>query len=328
MDNSFDFEDLFDSKKLAEVIAKDKNELAVKIKEKVRSRIGNLEPASCISFQLYDGSTLIRNVNLEASKEYARVLIAFMNENTYNSYRIESQITPVALKAAEEAILEFYSGEKVQNAISKEITRQLEESQIIQTALKADLQGNNEWLKHEFNTIIAGQAGHSLAGQSIDALASSMTHFFSTAVGKAILLSIGKMMGTQMGHMLLRYIAMAVSKAMATTAFRAAVVTAIKKIGIGILIKTIIGKAIIALLAMVGISGIPVLWLILPIIAGVLYFEYTNFPTKLSEKLPDSISDGIISNFDTLNLDVSNNIVAGVAKELIDELTQLRKDEK
>lgn len=328
MDNSFDFENLFDSKKVAGIIAKDKNELASKIRLKVRQKIGNLDPSTCISFELYNGSSFARYVNLEASEEYARVLIAFMKERDYNGYRIESQITPAALKAAEEAIIEFYSDEKIQSAVSKEITRQLEESKIIQAAVKADIHNDKEWLKHEFNTILAGNAAHSIAGQSIDALATSMAHFFSSSIGKSILISIGKIMGTQMGHMLLRYIATAVSKAIASTAFRSAVIATIKKVGIGILIKTIVGKAILALLAMIGISGIPMLWIILPLIATVLYIEYKNFPSKLSNKLPDTIASGIINNFDTLNLDVSNNIIKGVAKEFIDEITKLKKDDK
>ncbi len=324
MDNSFNFENLFDSKKVADIIARDKNELASRIRQKVRQRVGNLDPSTCISFELYDGSRFKRYVNLEASEEYARVLIAFMREKDYNGYRIESRITPTALDAAEEAIIEFYSDEKIQSAISKEITRQLQESKIIQTALKTDINTNQEWLKHEFNTILAGNAATSIAGQSIDTLATSMSHFFSSAIGKSIIVSIGKIMGTQMGHMLLRYIATAVSKALASTAFRSAIIATIKKIGIGILIKTVVGKAIIALLAMIGISSVPIVWIILPLIAGVLYFEYKNFPSKLSDKLPDSIADGIMSNFNTLNLDVSNNIIKGVAKEFIDGITKLQ----
>jgi hypothetical protein len=67
MDNNFDFENLFDPKKVAEIIAKDKNELASKIRQKVRQKIGNLDPSTCISFELYNGSSFARYVNLEAS---------------------------------------------------------------------------------------------------------------------------------------------------------------------------------------------------------------------------------------------------------------------
>lgn len=278
MKKNIEFDDFLNPQQLADIIEKDKDELAARIKTKVRERILNTDPATCISFELYSGKNYQRRVDLEASLEYAKVLIAFMREKEYEGSRVESKITPIALQAAEDAIIEFYSSEKIQNAVANELTRQIQENKIIQTALKADLSKDKEWLTHEFNTILAGNAGHSIAGQSIDTVAASLSHFFSSAVGKSLLVSMGKIMGTQMGHVLMRYIATAVSKALASTAFRSAIVAAIKKIGVGILIKTIVGKAIIALLALVGISGIPVAWLLLPIIAGVLYYEYKHFP--------------------------------------------------
>lgn len=325
MENTFQFEDFFDPKKIADIIAKDKAELAKKIREKVKERTLALEPATCLSFELYSGDSYHRSVNMEASLEYAKVLVAFMRERDFEGYRVESKVTPVALKAAEDAIIEFYSDEKIQTAVANEITRQLQENKIIKAALKADIDKDKEWLRHEFSTILAGEAGYSIAGQSIDTLATSMSHFFSSSVGKSILMSMGKVMGTHMGHMLVRYIAAAVSKALASAAFKAAILATIKKVGITILIKTIVGKALLALLALVGISGVPIAWIILPLIAAVLYYEYHHFPERLSQKLPDTIADSINNNFESLNLNVSKNIVSAVAREFIDEITKLRK---
>ena len=205
MEHNFEFEDFLDPKQLAEIIAKDKDELATRIKTKVKDRILKIAPATCISFELYSGTTNRGRMDLEASIDYAKVLIAFMSEKEYEGKRVESQITPIALQAAEEAIIEFYSDEKVQTAVANELTRQINENKIIQAAVKADLSNDKEWLKHELNTILAGTSGQSIAGQSIDALATSLSHFFQSAVGRSLLVSMGKIMETQMGHMLIRY---------------------------------------------------------------------------------------------------------------------------
>jgi hypothetical protein len=91
------------------------------------------------------------------------------------------------------------------------------------------------------------------------------------------------------------------------------------------LIKTAVGKALFALLALIGISGIPIAWIIIPIIAGILIYEYNTFPEKLADKIPSSVADNINSNFQGLNNTIVQEMVTVISAELVNHLTKLEK---
>ncbi|MEM6343405.1 MAG: hypothetical protein AAF927_05975 [Bacteroidota bacterium] len=318
---------VIDYREIAQAIEADKSALGYEIRRKIRFALMDLEPSTCLSFRLVKNGTFKREVQLSASLEYAQVLIAYMREDKYEGYAIESSVTPVVLKATEQAIVGFYSGEEVQEKISEGISNQIRQSRIIKDILAKDIKANQTWLKHEIKTLLADESASSIAGRMIDSVSDSIVSFLSSTMGQNLMAAIGKFMATGMGKILMQQIGIVVAKALASGVLKSVILMAIKKIGVGILIKTVVGKAIIALLALVGITGIPLAWIIIPIIAGVLIYEYNSFPEKLAEKIPNSVAANINSNFESLNNTVVEEIVSVITGDLVGHLTKVRKFE-
>lgn len=139
------------------------------------------------------------------------------------------------------------------------------------------------------------------------------------------MLIVSKILTTSAGKvMLMQIIRMSVQKVAASAALKMAIYAAIKKVGIGLVVKTVAAKAILALLALVGISGIPIAWVILPILGVMLVRDYKNFPAKLAQEVPSSITSGIKEKFDVMNTAILEDMI----KESWDNLiTEVQKQE-
>lgn len=323
---SFFLKNVIDYREVAKLISKDKYKLLSSIHQEVHTALKNLEPSTCLSFDLHQDRSFSRTVKLDASLEYASVLVAYMTGDRYKSkYDIDSSVTAIALKATENAIIRFYSGQEVRDKIAQSISQQLQESHLIKEILKKDIEKNQKWLEHEIKILLKEESASSPAGQTIDTISESIVSFLSSATGQKLIAIIGKFMATGVGKILIHKIALVVGKAIASGLFKSAILAAIKKIGIGILIKTVVGKAILALLALVGISGIPLTWVIIPIIVGILAYEYNTFPEKLANKIPDSIVENIQNDFQKMNITITEEIMSHVINQLVDDFTGLEE---
>ena len=90
-----------------------------------------------------------------------------------------------------------------------------------------------------------------------------------------------------------------------------------KKIGLTAIIKTAVGKIIIAALtALLGIIGIPVAWLLVPIIAGILVYEYKKFPDKLAESVSKKVRKTINEKFTEINDSIVYGILNMIAENI------------
>jgi phosphate/sulfate permease len=102
------------------------------------------------------------------------------------------------------------------------------------------------------------------------------------------------------------------------------IITIIKKVGIGVLIKTAVGKALVALLAAVGIAHVPLAWIILPLIAAFLAHEYFTFPKKLAKKLPSEMRYAMSLRFGELNEKIAASATHVILAVLEKEITKVR----
>jgi hypothetical protein len=220
---------VIDYKEIATVIEEDKYDLSDKIRSNVYIAIKELEPRKCLSFRLLKNGSYKREVQLSANLEYAQVLIAYMRESTYGDYTIESSVTPIALKATEDAIVEFYSSDSIRDKISEGISNQIQKSKIIRDILSKDIKKNKKWLKHEINTLLADESTSSIAGNMIDSVSDSIVSFLSSTMGQKLMAAIGKFMATGMGKILMKQIAVVVGKALASGVLKSTILVAIKK---------------------------------------------------------------------------------------------------
>jgi hypothetical protein len=316
---------LTDTNAVASMIASDKERLFSLIKSKVHNTISNLTPEKSLSFSLLRQEKIIRTVSFSlASPEYIKILYHYMRKQQYEGMEIDSAVTPVAVNAVEQAIIEFYSGEKTVQAVTQTITESIQGNGLIGRVVRNEVGNNQEWLIREIKIYFQKHAAHSLAGDTIDAIAGRIAIFFHTAVGKSLLAALGKFMATSAGKMLAYKLAGVVAHVVASAAFKTAIVAVIKKIGVSILIKTVVGKVILLILASIGITGIPIFWIIAPIIAGILVYEYIHFPAKIAEKVSLEAEKSLRLEFDALNISVVQELIQATWKQIVDEATKVQ----
>lgn len=315
----------FDYQAISTAIQSRKGELLPRLESAVRASLSSLEPADALTLRLMRDDVEVRRLRPAASSEYAGALISFCREKTYEGYTVDSGVTPRVVAVVEDALLSFYTSDAVGNAVAEAVLEEIRAKSAVSSVVQREMAENGDWLAREIGTLAKLDTSTSIAGQLADATAQQIHHFFQTAVGKQIILVIGKVMATSAGKTLVvKTVQIAIAKVMASAALKTALLATIKKVGIGILIKTVIGKALIGLLALVGIAHVPLVWIILPILAGFLVYEYQTFPRKLAERVPTEVVRVIDGKFGELNDSIARSIVGSLFDEVVQQLTKLR----
>lgn len=302
-----------------------KEELFPALRSNIQQRLITMPSSEALTFRLLKGEREIKRVVPSATKEYAIILIRFCRSQSYDGYAIDSAVTPIVMATVESTLLSFFASDSIGESIADAISSQLSKQNPSTTALSKELATNTDWLKTEITTILNYSNADSIALQIVDLAGSQIQEFLASGIGKQLILAITKMMATSAGKtFIIQSLRIAVAKVMASAALKAALVSFLKKVGIGILIKSAIGKALIALLAVAGLGNIPVLWVLVPLLAAFLVYEYNTFPVKLSAKIPYEVERIIREQFDLIAKEIAEQIFKGVLAEMIKQITKVR----
>lgn len=308
---------VMDRKRIAERLASKNELLFEKIRSNTYSAIRRLEPSEVLSFYLTKNGSKVKTLRMEASLEYCKVLLSFMRGKSFNGKEIESFVTPKALEAVEKSIVEFYSDDEVIQEFAAGIEEELSGNSLVGRLLRGEIQGEAEWLKGETLSLVRSNFGGTMSTEMAQNLVHTVHVFAESAAGKALISTTSKVLATGAGKMLVSKMAVVISHTVASSAFHAAIVTGVKKVGVTVLVKTAIGKAIIALLALLGITAtIPLAYIILPIIAVIIAYEYNKLPEKLADKVPGEVVASLRPKFKELNEEITVALVNGVLNNI------------
>lgn len=314
----------FDPKVVEELIAKHKDVLLDHIEAALGATLRALPPKDALSLRLLSNDTTREVLPPGASLDYAKALLAFMGQKPHRGHVVDSAVTPVALSVIEKEISAFYASEAVTEAIITGIMQEVRSAADMEGVVRQEIQENVDWLRHEFTTLTV-ESSFSIAGVLADATVTQIQAFLASSAGKAVIAGLSKAMATTAGKIALKQmLTLVVKKVMASAAIKTTIITIIKKVGVGVLIKTAVGKALVALLAAVGIAHVPVAWVILPLIAGFLAYEYFHFPEKLSKKLPAEIRAEMAMRFGPLNEQIAAAASRAIFGVLEREITKVR----
>jgi hypothetical protein len=220
------------------------------------------------------------------------------------------------MSTIEKSIADFYATPEVTGEMASAIAERFEMVSGAATVVRDEVSGNARWLGKEMSDLLRTGFHENVSSGMAISLGQTVHQFIGSAAGKAMLSTMTKAMAGGMGKVLVTKIASIVASVVGSSAFHTAVVAVVKKIGLTVLVKTVVGKAIIALLALLGISTtVPIAWIILPLIAGLLVWEYKTFPEKLANKVPGEVVTAIRSKFDQLNESVSASVIESVYKQ-------------
>lgn len=315
----------FDTEAVRLAIESQKDHLFTQIRQNLRSKLLDLSPAEALSFLHMSGEVTVRELSPALSKEYAGTLIAFCRGKKYEAFDLDSAVTPVVTAEIERTLIEVFSGEKMGQAIGEAILSELNRCALGAQSVRNELRQQQKMLGNEIAVIAHQTTAHSLAGQVIDIGVQHVQDFMASAMGKQLMFAIGQILSTTAGKvMVAQLVKIVVAKVMASVALQTALLSIVRKVGVGILIKTAIGKALIGLLAVVGLAHVPAVWIILPILGAFLAYEYHAFPEKLADKIPQAAVDIIAEKFLLISDSIARKVVERVLQELAEQATKVK----
>lgn len=258
---------------------------------------------------------------------YCSVLIRFLRGEKYDGFDIDSVVTPIALNAVEKSIVKFYADEAVIRELSQAITDQISGNSPIGRIVRGEVSQNTKWLQKEVRDLISTNLGGTISTDVGEKIIQNVDVFIHSTAGNLIVSSLSKLLATSAGSMLLAKMAVIVGHVVVSSAFHTMMVAAIKKIGVTVLVKTAVAKAIVAVLALIGISSIaiPIWVIVLPIMAVLLDHEYKHLPEKLATEVPREVTQVLRGKFDEMNQQITEALVNGVFDEILSESITLKQ---
>ena len=315
-------EEMIDSKAVAARVANHKQVLFQKIRDDLYTALSGMEPHETLSFYLTSGGVRCKTVTLSASLEYCGVLIAFMQSKKHQGYDVDSFVTPIAMQVVEKAIAGFYATPEVAEELATALTNQLAVLTKVQETVRSELAGQQKWIGKEMGGLLKTNLGEVITSEMAEKLAYNVHAFVQTSAGKTLLTTLGKLLASGTGKILVTKIAIVVGQVVASAAFQTAMIAIVKKIGITVLVKTAIGKAIIAVLAILGIStSIPIVWIIAPLIIGFLAYGYVHLSAKTCRQgFRARLVDVLDGKFEGINDQIIKEIISGIFSHLMSDL--------
>ena len=97
-----------------------------------------------------------------------------------------------------------------------------------------------------------------------------------------------------------------IAKLLASSAFKATMAALVKKF--------VAVKVAAILFSFIGtkMAGISIGWVVAPIIAGILIYEYNTLPDNMAGKISEKVSEELSGNFSNMNKSVASGIVTGL----------------
>jgi hypothetical protein len=299
-----------------------KPEFLACVEGRVRASLLSLSPKDAWSLSV--GGSSPRTLSLSNGREYGKAMVALLRKKDLHGCPVESAATPVVLSAVDGAIAEFYAGEQIVSLMAVELERQVRLSASTHDVVSDEMKDLLQYFSREVRTAAISNPAKTVA---IDRVTHLLCAFFATAAGHEVLSLIGHAAATSAGKAAITKIGVAAGHAVASGAIKESVLLAVKKVSVGALIKTTVGKAIIAsLVAAVPIKSLShhkdavSLAIGATIVAGVGVYQYGKLPAKLAEEIPGKVSEVLGGEFNSLGKSVCEPVVKGIIETALWDL--------
>ena len=250
---------------------------------------GQYPPYALHKHELHMGPTL---------PKFAEVLIKFIRRKRHGGHDLDSALTEPILKIIEEKYVELYNfhGEE----ISSEFLDMLKNDSIL-------LNSFVERLVDKFSGKISKEARAGVVRLLVEQIHGSATsnpghivgnhisHFTSTAVGTQIASVAAqvllKAIAMNMGHIIATFLASA--------AFKKVVMVLLHKLVVGVISAAVLHFLAANIGSAIGAGAF--MWVIIPIVIGIVIEQIADFPKKLGNEVSKSVKGHLASNFGQTN---------------------------
>lgn len=240
---------------------------------------------------------------------YVPRFIAFLRKKKYKGNELDSYLTDKIVFIVEHSYEKFLKQNTTslvkpiaENLLSrKDIVERIADSAI--GVWKATI---GDELKRRLIRMLVHRIEDSISTNIVHASSSAVVAATSKTIAAAAAIPISNAVAVMLTKHLIIVLKGVIAKILASTAFKAMFATLIKKM--------VAAKILAIVISAVGakIAGISVGWIVAPLIAALIVYEYYTLPQKMAEKISENVCAELGGGFSKLN----RNVALGVVNEL------------
>ena len=313
-------------KALVGKLGEKKTDFLYDVKNSVKATISSKSASDCLTInQLWLSGGVKSTYEPEASKAYFKCLVAFLNKNKLDGYNLDSKLTPEVVKIVTQKFNDFYSSNATE--LAKPLAQQLIKDQVFAQKLAETIV---ETTKGPLPETVKKQLTTHLVNILQDSVGVDIGHTIGTAasaaISKAVSVAVAMNISTTVIAAVLKQVAFAlkgvIAKVLATTAFKTTIVAFLKKL-MAIKIVTALA-AIVAAVPVLGpaIATAPLWVIVAPVLAGFIYYQVSNLPENMGEKVSEAVCKELNGKFEQLNTDVVTQILENFSKDTLGTLVK------
>jgi hypothetical protein len=283
--------------------------------EKVRSSVyRSVLESSATEVMTFTLGNSERTYAPEVDIEYFKALYAFMLGREVDGNQVDSLITPKIVGVTEKAITEVLAQENFIHDVLEQIRLEAGASYGIHEPvgdgasllLRTMTEAIGDHAMAELVSSLKGATGdEAVVALKSEAGQAAVQAFLKSAVSSVGLTAVGKVLASS------------IARAVAAGQFKTLSLAFLKKIALKIAIKTALVKVLAVLApAIIGVK-IPVFWVVMPLIAGFIYYEMKNIPKKLAEALPRKVAEEVDGAWSEIAKKASEQILANALQAVV-----------
>lgn len=243
----------------------------------------------------------------EALDGYIPRFISFLRKKDYEGNELDSYLTDDIVNIVEKTYGEFVKENT--NIIIKPIIEKIFSQKDFIDCIAS--QAIDHWkgtmgsvLRQKMMKLLVHKIEDSISTNIVHASSSAVVATTSKIITTAAAIPISKTIALVLAKNMAIMLKGIIAKLLASTAFKTMLAAMVKKM--------IAAKVLTVIIYAVGtkIAGISIGWIIAPLIAALIAYEYFTLPRKMAEKISANVSTELRSKFSDLNKNVATGIVA------------------
>jgi hypothetical protein len=286
------------------------------IQTKMTQRIQACETPALVKVSkvktVYSGNNKVREEVLmthrpkfkEDYTEWAKLFFDYMrNKKQPPGITLRAGVEEVVEEAYVDATKEYFSSDEMCNLLRQGLAKQISNNSAIQDLILKEMKSTGKFFSKEFQDVMQTHA-HTVAA---DRLHDGLVHIAHTAGGTAL--------GNVLLHALsIPVVKMALVKAAGWAVASEACRLIVMKVGISVMAVAFLGSAAASSL---------LLWLAVPIIVGVITYQWIHLPETLAKEVPPKVIEGIRPQAKETNRKIVKSFVESSFDQIFDKIHEV-----
>lgn len=288
------------------------------VESAIKAHISGKSWQECLTIvELYPGGSVHLICKPEASKEYVKHLMAFVQEKRCNGYTLDSRLTNGVVELVTKKFEHFY--ESNTNALAEPLVKQLMNDGVFVKQLRSQLVDSTN---NPIGTEVKSRLMEKLIESVQDSTQTNISHValeaVQTVTGKIVAAASAVPISNAVMMVIIKNVALmlkgVIAKILASTAFKAAAAAMIKKL--------VAVKIIAVLIGLVGpaLGSVSIVWIVAPLVFAFIAYEVSHLPENMGIKISNSVVAELRGEFDKMNQKIATQILKNFTSSAVSSL--------